>query len=117
MYYSWCIFRNEIRLGDRNLTSSSDDVAVQSRKIIKRLNHPKYAFPSSYYDVAIIEMDKPVTFTNYVRPICLPVNHVDDVDNRADDFVTLTGWGKEKSDSRHNNGVLKQVPVKIYSQV
>ena len=34
-----------------------------------------------------------IEFSDYVRPICLPFLPIDDEDDMADVFVTLSGWG------------------------
>ena len=62
--------RKEVRLGDLNISSIHDDISVESRKINQTLFHPKYKFPNSYFDVAVIIMDRPINFTNFIRPIC-----------------------------------------------
>ena len=45
----------------------------------------------AYYDAAIAIADRIVEYTEYVRPICLPMTPVDDEDAFADDLVTLAG--------------------------
>ena len=98
--------RQAVRLGDLNVTSKTDDFAVESRNIQDKTIHPKYKFPFSYFDVAVLEMDQSVYFTNFIRPICLPTTHTSNVDNHKFDFVTLTGWGKEKLNSIFIDGGL-----------
>lgn len=105
-----------MRLGDKNVTSHEDNLTVVIRSITNIVIHPNFTFPQSYYDVAILEMDRPVAFSPFVKPICLPESPVSYVDNHMSDFVTLTGWGKEKKNSNDIDGLLKQVPIKIFSQ-
>lgn len=90
-------------------------MTVLIRNIAKTVIHPKFKFPQSYYDVAILEMDRPIVFSQFVKPICLPESSVSYVDNHMSDFVTLTGWGKEKKNSNDIDGLLKQIPIKIFS--
>lgn len=35
-------------------------------------SHPQYQGMASSADVALLELQVPVTFTNYIRPVCLP---------------------------------------------
>ena len=61
------------------------------RKVVKHFQHPKYRAPRAYYDAAIAVVDRVIEFTDYVRPVCLPMTPVDDEDAAADDLVTLAG--------------------------
>ena len=60
------------------------------------------------YDIALIKLDKPVTFSKYVQPACLGIN-----EPKEGVKVFVSGWGitedKEKSD------ILKGVQVTVYS--
>ena len=109
--------RTQLRLGDRNVSSSLDDEHVQIRDIANVTIHPKFLDPLSYFDVAIWEMDRPVTFTTFVRPICLPRHASFDVDLHVGQHVTLTGWGQLQKNSIGIDGMLKQVPIKIFPQM
>ncbi len=53
--------------------------------------HPKFSFPMAYHDVAVWEMSEPVSYTNFVRPICLPSSSNDAVDRYQGFSVQLTG--------------------------
>ena len=53
--------------------------------------HPNYNPPVSGkdYDVALIKLRVPITFNNYVRPVCLPISsYPPGVPN-----CYVTGWG------------------------
>ncbi|OCT59155.1 hypothetical protein XELAEV_18001644mg [Xenopus laevis] len=43
-----------------------------SRSVKRIIIHPDYQFEGSNGDIALIEMDQPVTFTPYILPACLP---------------------------------------------
>ena len=53
--------------------------------------HPKYKYGVSYYDVAVIKLDEPVSQSLAVRPICLPDQPSEDVDEFQGDLVRLSG--------------------------
>ena len=98
------------------MTSPDDDYGVQVFDIANTIIHPKYEFPHSYYDIVIYEIPDPgVQFSTYVRPVCLPRYPVSFVDHRMRDLVTLTGWGKPSKKAVDIDGMLRQVPIKIYS--
>jgi len=57
--------------------------------------HPGYIGIRNYWrhDVALLKLDAEVTFTKYIRPICLPWHSCEqDVAN-----CYATGWGKNAS--------------------
>ena len=64
--------------------------AIQ-RKVLSWSQHPKYVSGRAYYDAAVAVADQLIEYTEYVRPVCLPMTPVDDDDAFADDLVTLAG--------------------------
>ena len=64
-----------MRCGDRDLSTDSDDLAVQIRKVSKVVTHPKYIFGQSYYDAAILTLDRPLELNAAINTICLPKRH------------------------------------------
>ena len=84
---------NRMRLGSADFTRLS--IGAQERVVIERLIHPQYRQRRAYFDAGIAVADRHIEFTDYVRPICLPMRPVDDEDYLADDFVTLAGWGQK----------------------
>lgn len=66
-------------------------------------------------DIAVIELDSPVTFTDYVMPICLP-NEDSDYKLLVDGATALVvGWGSAKI-GRPFSKRLKEVDVPIIQQ-
>ena len=63
---------------------------MQVRSIQEMLTHPKYD-TFAYYDVAVLQLDEPIEFNNFIRPICLPERSTVRVDSRRGQSVTLTG--------------------------
>lgn len=51
--------------------------------------HPEYVDSGFINDIALLRLEKPVTFSDYVRPICLPVS-----EPRSGTTCTVTGWGQ-----------------------
>ena len=64
-------------LGSNDPVESLDGI---ERKILNVVQHPEYAYPQAYFDVAIVTLDKsvPKTTISIIRPICLPTNAVQD---------------------------------------
>jgi secreted trypsin-like serine protease len=75
--------------------------------------HPQYRpNPVPQWDVALIELETPLTFTDHVQPVCLPAM---DSDALADgNSVWVTGWGTT-SEGGSISANLRQVQVPMVS--
>lgn len=51
--------------------------------------HPEYIDNGFINDVALLRLEKPVTFSDYVRPVCLP-----SAEPKSGASCTVTGWGQ-----------------------
>lgn len=83
-------FRNprsyRVFLGARNLNNLE---AARSFSIERMVIHPRYTGGRNFsYDVAILRLDRTVTFTDNISPICLPQN-----DAPVDETCYVSGWG------------------------
>lgn len=72
----------------------SDSGAVKMG-IARIILHPSYNTDTADYDVAVLELKRPVTFTKYIQPVCLP--------DAGHHFPTskkclISGWGYLKED-------------------
>lgn len=65
--------------GPREQLSPIDHIAL----------HPQYVDDGFFNDLAVLRLEKPVTFSDYVRPICLP-----DREPEGGALCTVTGWGQ-----------------------
>ncbi|XP_044211137.1 ST14 transmembrane serine protease matriptase a [Thunnus albacares] len=64
-------------------------------KVVKRnlkqiIPHPNYNAYTFDNDIALMELDSPVTYSDYIRPICLPAAQHDFPTGNT---VWITGWG------------------------
>lgn len=83
----------EAYLGLHTQGQITSHVAVRSlKKIIPHPNYNSFTFDN---DIALMEMDKPVMFSDYIRPICLPAPQHD---FPVGDIVWITGWGATRED-------------------
>ena len=63
---------------------------VVKRNLKQVISHPNYNAYTFDNDIALMELDSPVTYSDYIRPICLPApQHVFPAGNT----VYITGWG------------------------
>lgn len=81
-------------MGSHTINEKSSGVAMRSIKRI--IVHPQYDQAISDYDIALLEMETPVHFSELVQPICLPSS------SRVFLYGTVcyvTGWGAIKENS------------------
>lgn len=91
-------------LGDSNYGIKSDDAQPRQFNIVERLKHPKFKLPSKYNDIALIKVNDPVEFSNYIRPACLPSTQW--IDSR---HVIASGWGRVNYSSATSEQLQKVV--------
>lgn len=61
----------------------------------KSISHPRY-LPSDknkFHDIALLFLKSPVTFSNFVRPICI----LDSMNGKEDHTATVVGYGKTET--------------------
>ncbi|XP_004938354.1 suppressor of tumorigenicity 14 protein homolog isoform X3 [Gallus gallus] len=97
-------------MGLHTVNEKSNHIAMRSIKRI--IVHPQYDQSISDYDIALLEMETPVFFSELVQPICLPSS------SRVFLYGTVcyvTGWGAIKENS-HLAGTLQEARVRIINQ-
>ncbi|KAM6913337.1 transmembrane protease serine 9 [Lycodopsis pacificus] len=77
-----------VYLGRQNQQSSNPN-EVQ-RTVTKVINHPGYNSSTDDNDISLLELSSPVTFTNYISPVCLAAPG-SSFHSGIDSWVT--GWG------------------------
>ncbi|KAL0197311.1 hypothetical protein M9458_005851, partial [Cirrhinus mrigala] len=60
-----------------------------SRSVSQVVVHPEYNNLPYDNDMALLHLSSPVTFTNYIRPVCLAAEG----STFNSDTVWVTGWG------------------------
>ncbi|KAA0714702.1 Suppressor of tumorigenicity 14 protein -like protein [Triplophysa tibetana] len=79
------------------------------RDIKQVIAHKSYNSFTFDYDIAVMELESPVTYSETIRPICLPSATED---FPAGSLVTISGWGAER-EGGHGATVLKKASVRI----
>ncbi|NXA84781.1 FA9 factor, partial [Thryothorus ludovicianus] len=74
----------------------SDDHTEQRRKVVRLLPHPTYDASINEYhnDIALLELEQPLTFNSYVTPICLGSREFTNALLKQG-MGTVSGWGKK----------------------
>lgn len=61
-----------VRLGDQHLFRDDDRAEPKEYNIAKFINHPQFLRKQGQYnDIALIKLDRAVTFSRFIRPACL----------------------------------------------
>ncbi|XP_076338710.1 serine protease 30-like [Tachypleus tridentatus] len=82
-----------VRVGEFDL-SEKENHQTEDINIQQIIVHPKYSDPKRYYnDIAILRLAKDITFSDYVRPVCLPEASSSYVNQEG----TVVGWGGERA--------------------
>uniref|UniRef100_F7GW98 Transmembrane protease serine n=1 Tax=Callithrix jacchus TaxID=9483 RepID=F7GW98_CALJA len=80
-----------------------------TRKVQNIIFHENYSSPGLHHDIALVQLAEEVSFTKYIRSICLPEAKMKLSQN---DDVVVTGWG-----TLHMNGafpvILQEAFLKI----
>ncbi|XP_068243964.1 CLIP domain-containing serine protease HP8-like [Palaemon carinicauda] len=108
---------NEIRLGEHNLDTDPDCTGAEcpSHQAFKIkgsqiIIHPNYNTRTNISDdIALIRLDRKVTFNRLVQPACLPDAQFDVESFLNGRKATVAGWGT--TETRFKSRVLKSVGV------
>uniref|UniRef100_A0AAQ5Y5E1 Suppressor of tumorigenicity 14 protein homolog n=1 Tax=Amphiprion ocellaris TaxID=80972 RepID=A0AAQ5Y5E1_AMPOC len=85
---------------------------VVKRNVKQVIPHPYYNDFTFDNDIALMELDSPVTYSDYIKPICLPsAQH----SFPAGDTVWVTGWGATR-EGGFAASVLQKAQVRIINQ-
>uniref|UniRef100_A0A3Q3QH61 Suppressor of tumorigenicity 14 protein homolog n=1 Tax=Monopterus albus TaxID=43700 RepID=A0A3Q3QH61_MONAL len=84
----------------------SNVVKKNLKQVIPHPNYNSYTFDN---DIALMELDSPVTYSNYIKPICLPSPQHD---FPAGSNVWITGWGATREGGSAAS-VLQKAQVRI----
>jgi len=98
----------EVILGD--LRTSTYDYGEVKKRVSYYTSHSDYSSSNYQNDIAVIKLSSPVSYTDTIRPICLPCNH------RYVDFtgvsITIAGWGHDEENGQMTDDLMEvSVPI------
>ncbi|GFY51734.1 hypothetical protein TNIN_42511 [Trichonephila inaurata madagascariensis] len=70
-------------------------------KIKKIIPHPNYYHPKIIYDVALLELEKPLKCTGKTSPICLPTKEM----YKTGQKIYIAGWGNNRPKGMGKNHI------------
>ena len=116
-----CLDPNNVDTDSLGLVFGSDQGEDQGffsdeRNINRTFIHPSFDGNSSYYDVALIEVDDELEFDDIIQPICLPQYGEKDVDSRENTVGLLNGNGEKVEWDTREDSLSQSIQMTIYSQ-
>ncbi|XP_050574714.1 venom protease-like isoform X1 [Bombus affinis] len=101
-----------VRIGDLDLGRDDDGAHPVQIEIEYILEHPDYTNGTHNDDIAILKLKKNVPFSEYIRPICLPIDQPLRNNNFEGYHPFVAGWGTVKFGGDLSDELLEvQVPV------
>ncbi|XP_031455611.1 suppressor of tumorigenicity 14 protein isoform X1 [Phasianus colchicus] len=92
--------------------SKRNDANVQVKQIKRIISHPYFNDYTYDYDIAVMELQSPVTFSSVVQPICLP----DSTHNfPVGKDLWVTGWGAT-AEGGSGSTILQKAEIRIINQ-
>jgi len=99
-----------VMLGKNHRIYSKKDFGELKVVVESVISHPRYNRRTFDNDIAILRLKDRVSFTDYIRPVCLPSEYLP-LDEGLP--VIVSGWGKTEDTNRAD--LLKQAELKIIS--
>lgn len=85
---SWDVARLTVRLGDYNIKTNTEIRHIE-RRVKRVVRHRGFNARTLYNDIALLTLNEPVSFTEQIRPICLPSGS----QLYSGKIATVIGWG------------------------
>uniref|UniRef100_T1PLT8 Trypsin n=1 Tax=Musca domestica TaxID=7370 RepID=T1PLT8_MUSDO len=97
-----------VRLGVVNFTNPEEMANAVEMRIKQVHIHPEYSQRRTYNDIALLELEQPVAFTELIYPICL---YSDIADPKTDIRLWVSGWGTINTATRAFSNILLKAPL------
>ena len=81
------------------------------RKIAVAHIHPQFDIYSSYYDLAVLQLNEPVQFRERIKPICLPQQNYSRTNEGK--LLRVMGWGSTEIDKK--SSALRSTTLELFS--
>ncbi|XP_070701471.1 vitamin K-dependent protein C [Pempheris klunzingeri] len=104
--------RFAVRLGDyERIRDEGTEMIVKVQMTFK---HPNYNSMTVDNDIALLRLETPARFSNYILPVCLPGRELAERVLHSNGTLTVvTGWGKEDMDSTRYSSALNVIKVPL----
>lgn len=83
-------------------------------KVVSTFKHPNYDSRTVDNDIALLRMETPAPFSDYIVPICLPGRELAERVLHLNGTTTVvTGWGKDNLNSTHYSSALNVIKIPL----
>lgn len=119
---SWNLI--SVRLGEYNTDTDVDCVnnqgfdycsdPPQNVAVEEQIAHERYdpLSPNQEHDIALLRLVRNVTYSDFIKPICVPTTQELLKENFVNKKLVVAGWGKTENASASNIKLKLEVPVK-----
>lgn len=94
--------------------SSSSETGGQTFQVSEKIEHPHYNASTFDYDLSVLTLFEPMSFTESIQPISLPKNGMK---LHAGERTLVTGWGFVEENIGRTENQLRAVSVPIIDTV
>ncbi|XP_020712979.1 serine protease easter [Ceratitis capitata] len=118
---------HSVRLGEWDTRTDPDcEVDINGKKscappfielgIERKISHPNYISESKeqFYDVGLIRLEGSVTYTNFLRPICLPASREFCENMFVNTTMEVAGWGATNKPHANSSPVKLSISVRVW---
>lgn len=96
IYFDLFIFRFLASLvavfGEYDISGNLESKSAVTKNVKRVVVHRNYDAATFENDIALLELESPITFEPHIVPICMPRDNEDFMGRMA----TVTGWGRLK---------------------
>lgn len=78
--------------GEYDISGEVESKRSVSKNVKRVIVHRQYDAATFENDIALLELESPVTYDQHIVPICMP----DDDDDFTGRMASVTGWGRLK---------------------
>lgn len=83
-------------------------------RILKTFKHPNYNSRTVDNDIALLRLETPAPFSEYILPVCLPGRKMAErVLHQNGTLTVVTGWGKEDLNSTRFSSALNFIKIPL----
>lgn len=83
----------------------------QKIPVFKTIVHENYVPETGDSDVALLQLNQPVTLNRQAIPVCLPTKDLAERELLMSRYHTVSGWGKRTVGGNEEHGVMNTSPV------